>query len=94
MKNNNVIFTEMNELIENSNVSYFDKYKEDVLEDIKLNRERLLSGSQEDVEEYELGIELEYDYNSRIYEANIIPEELQYDDNNTFTIGNNLRGGI
>ena len=80
----------INEAIENSNKSYLERNREDVLLDIKANQERLLNGSQEDLEEFELDMELEYDYSTYIPQANITRHELELDGSDRFQIGNNL----
>lgn len=90
--NTNTKLKNINDTIKNSTKSYFERNKEEILKEMKASREALLNGT---AEEFMLDKEYEdIDYSAYIYEANIIPEELQYNAGDSFRIGNNLKGGI
>lgn len=93
MNNTQNKLNSINEAIENSNKSYFERNEDLILQDIKDSREKLLNG-EDNFEEFDLDVDLEYDYSSYIFEADIIAEELQYNPSDSFQIGNNRKGGI
>ena len=82
----------INDTINNSSNSYMSRNEEEVLQDMKDNRERLLNGTQEVFEDSLEDIE-EF-YSSYIPEASLTREELGLQYGDAFQIGNNIKGGI
>ena len=82
----------INDTINNSSNSYMSRYGDEVLQDVKDNRERLLTGTQEVFEDTLEDIE-EF-YSTYIPQATLTNEELGLQYGDAFQIGNNLKGGI
>ncbi len=94
----NNTLNEINNLISDSHRSYYDRYEEDVLADMKKNADNLRNGTAtEDIEDNSPTWDFdgdEYGYSSYTTQARIINEELQYSSDDSFQIGNNVKGGI
>ena len=83
----------INELILNSSRSYNERYAEEVTAEAKRNVQLMKEGVNPN-EEFKLDETLEYDFSSFSTFTGAINEEFQYNNGDSFQIGNNLKGGI
>ena len=97
-KEMNTILNSINETINNSHESYYERFKDDVDAQRDINVANLYSGTAtEDIEDdlptWDFDGE-EMGYSSFTTSANVIREEFQYSSGDSFQIGNNIKGGI